>query len=296
MKTIKYHGMELLPIKSDIVFKVIFGKVDSRDILARFLSAILDIEIDSPEDIELTNTEISPDFKDDKLSRFDIRVKLHDGTHIEIEIQLRNNDDMIPRSIYYQAKLFQSQMVKGMKYEQLGKAITLNIIDYNIFEGDEFLNCFRYHNIESQNELTSLSEINFLELGKVPKQWYNEKQMWSLFISTENEEVLDMLSEENKYIEKAVKKLAYVSADESERFRIEQIEKARMDYESQLKVNYDRGMKQGIEQGVVIGEETGARKKAIQIAKSILVDYEDKEISEITGLSVEDVANLRNAD
>ncbi len=289
MKTIMYHGMELLPIKSDIVFKAIFGKVDSKDILARFLSAILDIEIDSPEEIELTNTELSPDFKDDKLSRFDIRAKLHDGSHVEIEIQLRNNGDMIARGLYYQAKLFESQMVKGMKYGQLGKAISLNILDYNIFKGDEYLHSFRYKNLESHDELSDLCEINFLELKKVPKQCYNEKQMWSLFISTENEDVLDMLSEENKYIEKAVKKLAYVSADESERFKIEQIEKARMDYESELKVNYDRGLEQGIE----LGKEAGAREKAVEFAKAILADYDDEKLSVLTGLSVEEVAGLR---
>ena len=54
MKKIKYHGQELLPIKSDIVFKVIFGKPENVDILAKFLEAILDIEIENPEDIKLS--------------------------------------------------------------------------------------------------------------------------------------------------------------------------------------------------------------------------------------------------
>lgn len=79
---------------------------------------MLDLNIESPETIELTNTEISPEYEDDKLSRFDIRAKLSDGTHIEIEIQINNEHNMILRSLYYQAKLFQDQMCSGMGYEE----------------------------------------------------------------------------------------------------------------------------------------------------------------------------------
>lgn len=57
MDEINYKGQKLLPLKSDIVFKAIFGKLENRDLLASFLSAVLDIEIESPEAIEFTNTE-----------------------------------------------------------------------------------------------------------------------------------------------------------------------------------------------------------------------------------------------
>lgn len=59
---------------------------------------MLDIEVESPETTELTNREISPEYSDDKLSRFDIRVKLPDGTNIEIEIN--NEYNMMFRSLY----------------------------------------------------------------------------------------------------------------------------------------------------------------------------------------------------
>ena len=102
MEKIKYHGQELLPIKSDIVFKVVFGKPENVDILAKFLEAILDIDIEKPEDITLTNTELSSDYDGDKLSRFDIRVRLADHSEVEIEIQIQDKHDMIPRALYYE--------------------------------------------------------------------------------------------------------------------------------------------------------------------------------------------------
>ena len=285
MKKINYHGIELLPIKSDIVFKVIFGKPENKDILAKFLSAVLELDIESPEYMELTNTELFPEFEDDKLSRFDLRAKLHDGTQVEIEIQLQNNDDMIARGLYYQAKLFQNQARKGIRYKHLSKAITLNILDYNLLEEKAYLNRFRYMNVNTGKQLSELCEINFLELEKVPSKWYNEKEMWAMFLATENEKVIDMLSKENKDIEKAVEKLKYVSADEIERYRIDQIEKARMDYQSQMQGNYDRGHEEGM--------EFGARKKAVEIAMGLLDDFDDERISKITGLTKKEIGELR---
>jgi len=67
-------------------------------------------------------------------------------------------------------------------------------------------------------------------IKKVPEKCYNDKEMWSLFIATSDEEVIDMLANENQDIKKAVEKLEYVSSDRDERFRIDQIDKARIDH------------------------------------------------------------------
>jgi len=94
LEKIFYHGKELLPIKSDIVFKIIFGKPENVGILAKLLEALLDIEINDPKDITLTNTELSANFDGDKLSRFDIRVRLADTTEVEIEIQIHKKSGL----------------------------------------------------------------------------------------------------------------------------------------------------------------------------------------------------------
>jgi len=41
----------------------------------------------------------------------------------------------------------------------------------------------------------------------VPKEWYNDKEMWALFIATNDEKVIDMLARENQDIKKAVESL-----------------------------------------------------------------------------------------
>ena len=55
----------------------------------------------------------------------------------------------------------------------------------------------------------------------------------------------------------------------------------------------EQGIEQGIEQGLAKGREDGERRKALEIAMRLLVDMSDEAISTLTGLSLEDVANLR---
>ncbi len=74
--------------------------------------------------------------------------------------------------------------------------------------------------------------------------------MWSLFIATNDEEVMDMLANENEDIKRVVEKLEYVSLDRDERFRIDQIDKSRIDQLAENAANREEGFNQGIEQGI----------------------------------------------
>ena len=73
--------------------------------------------------------------------------------------------------------------------------------------------------------------------------------MWMQFIAAENEEVLEMLAEESPVMEKAVKKLVYVSADELVRYEMEMREKAELDYRSAMHSALDEGLQQGLQKG-----------------------------------------------
>ena len=64
------QNQNLLSLKSDWVFKRIFGKEGNEDILADLLSAILDIEINK---IELRNTELLKNREEQKKSILDIK-------------------------------------------------------------------------------------------------------------------------------------------------------------------------------------------------------------------------------
>ena len=60
--------------KNDYAFKRIFGHEDSKDVLARFLSVVLDVPIEADE-LTLIQTELSPEYAADKSSVLDFRVR-----------------------------------------------------------------------------------------------------------------------------------------------------------------------------------------------------------------------------
>ena len=109
------------------------------------------------------------------------------------------------------------------------------ITDYVFITGSEkYHHQFRYRT-EDGLEFTDLSEINTLELSKLPSEadttelWY-----WLKFIKTDDGEVLEMLAERNPQMRKAVGVLKELSADERTRMLYEEREKARRDIASMM--------------------------------------------------------------
>jgi len=143
------------------------------------------------------------------------------------------------RTIYSQSKLVTEQMASGLNWSSIKRAITI-VITRDVFmpEGDKYHHQFRYRT-EGGIEFTDLSEINTLDLNKLPADddstelWY-----WMKFIKTDDEEVLDMLATRSPQMRKAVGVLKELSADEATRMLYEKREMARRDIESQLVEQY----------------------------------------------------------
>jgi predicted transposase/invertase (TIGR01784 family) len=132
--------------------------------------------------------------------------------------------------------------------------------------------------------LSNIIEVSFLELKKVKEIKSNDmKYLWAIFLSTQSEEVLDMLSETNPTLNKAVEKLKYVSADEQVSLEYNQRQLARMDYYSDLVNSRDEGLKEGIKKG------------EMNLAKKLLAQGVAPEIiAEVTGKSIESINKYEN--
>ena len=225
---IPYKGGELLSPKMDLVFKAILTADGDLELLASLLSSILDMDI-KPEDISVANTELTGTHKKDKRSSIDVRVKLADGKHINIEIQVDENKNFAARSIYYVSKLYAGQLGSSMDYSVICPTIAINILDYNCLPFEEYHNRYRLKNVRNNHELTDIFEVNLIELDKIPKVPGNMKELWMSFFAAETEEELEMLAKESPVIEKAVNKLVYFSADEQLRYDLDMREKWELD-------------------------------------------------------------------
>jgi predicted transposase/invertase (TIGR01784 family) len=226
---------QLLPVTSDFIFKLIFGDQRNVDILAAFLRAVLDIPDNEYDRLVIVDPHIKKESVDDKYGVLDVKLHTVSGSIIHIEIQVRVLSDMKARTIYSQSKLVTEQMASGMKWSDIKRTITI-VITSEVFmtEGDKYHHQFRYRT-DCGVEFTDLSEINTLDLAKLPPDddstelWY-----WMKFIKTDDEEVLDMLATRSPQMHKAVGVLKELSADEQTRMLYESREMARRDIESMV--------------------------------------------------------------
>lgn len=78
--------IDLLNIKTDYVFKRVFGHIGNEEITKNFLSCILRQKISH---IELEkNPILEKDLIDDKVGILDIKAEINQNTNVDIEMQI----------------------------------------------------------------------------------------------------------------------------------------------------------------------------------------------------------------
>ncbi len=100
-----------------------------------------------------------------------------------------------------------------------------------------------------------------------------------------------MASKENKEIKKALEILDEMSMDEKEWEEYQSRFMAELDYNSGIATARADGEKAGLEKGL----KEGIQENKIEIAKKLIkMDMDLKQIKEITGLSIEELENIKS--
>ncbi|MCL2079974.1 MAG: Rpn family recombination-promoting nuclease/putative transposase [Oscillospiraceae bacterium] len=270
------NSKPLLPVKSDFVFKLIFGDQKNVDILADFLKSVLDIPDEEYDRLTVVDPHVKKEFKDDKYGIFDVKIHTRSGNVIQVEIQVEPIPDMIPRIIYGQSKMVTEQIKSGQDWGVINKVVSIIILDYDFVKGTEQYHHKFRNRTEDGIEFTDLTEINTLELSKLPSDTDSSALWnWMKFIKSDDGEVLDMIAERNPQIRKAVGVLKELSADERTRMLFDEREKARRDVASRM---------------------AGARRDGhIDVAKNLVkMGMTIDSIIQATGLSKEEIKSLQN--
>ena len=269
----------ILSPKVDFVFKKIFGNEKHPRILISFLNAVIKPK-DLIKSVEIKNTDIEKEHIEDKYSRLDIKAITNKGEHIYIEIQVKNEYNMIKRSLYYWSKMYESQIEKGDDYDILSRTICINILDFRYLQNDYFHSYYRLKEVNRNEELTDTMELHFIEITKLNKseEISDMLEAWVAFIKNPISEAINKLEMTNSEIKEAKEELLRLSADEKERERYEKRKESLLEQNSLL----------------ANAERKGAKNKEIEIAKNLLDILDDNTISEKTGLSLKEVIQLRN--
>ena len=278
--------MERLKPLNDFIFKKLFGEKGDEPMLLSFLNAVLNrTQKEKLTEIEIVeNKELTKELLEDKTGRIDVRAKTARGEQIDIEVQLTDQDNMDKRTLFYWGKLYLEGIKQGEDYRKLTKVITINLLDFKFLGTKDYHSSFHlWEDIEKEYMLTDLVEIHFIELPKFrelqDKEYGNEAlKRWLAFLQKDiSREVLEELMEMEPAIKMAEEKLDYLSSDP------ETIElyKAR-EYSAHERANL-------INTGIARGEQ----KAKLEVATALLDILDDETIALKTGLSIQEVGELR---
>jgi predicted transposase/invertase (TIGR01784 family) len=269
---------EVISAKLDVVFKTLFVK--HPDLLKSFIADILDININDIEEIIITNPELPPETIDGKFSRLDLNLKLQDKL-INIEIQINSQEDYSDRVLFYWAKLFTSDLKSGDEYGQLQQAISINIVNFNMFDGKDFHNEVVPVIKGTDKVFSDKMNIHFFELPKVSRNLNknNRKELWMQFIKADSEEEFEMLKNTNVA---EIVNATNVILDMSEDTRMRELARWRE------KAAHDRASALGSakREGIAIGRAEGKD-------EGIKAMIENMRLSGMTDEQIEKIVNIK---
>ena len=241
----------LLSPKVDFVFKKIFGSEENKSVLISFLNATLKPKKEIVS-VDLKNTDIEKEYLKDKFSRLDVKATTSNKETINIEIQLKNEYDMIQRSLYYWSKIYEEQIQEGDSYSNLNRTVCINILNYNYLKNDRFHNIYRLKEVETNEELTDIEEIHFIEIPKLRELNLNDEadmlEVWIEFLRDPESEVIRNIEMSNEAVRKAKDKLYKLSQSKEDRELYFLREKSIRDEISALSKAKEEGIEQGIQQ------------------------------------------------
>ena len=269
---------DILPPKSDVVFRLLFGDIRNIDLLSDFIKSVLTLPEDDLSEITIVDPHLLRKHPDKKLGILDLKAKTKSGKIVHMEIQLSDLPQMRERLIFYDAGLITDQIDASEDYGVIKKVITILIVDYVLIpESPRYHNRFTLYDPASAIEFTDLIEINTLELPKLPEIADNYLWHWLRFLRAESKEDLDMVAQASPELKKVVGKLLELSEDEQVRMICEAQLKAERDDRARMRGALEKGEKNG----------------RIEIARKLLSrNMQINDIVEITGLTREQIEQL----
>jgi len=275
--------MKFVDIKNDIAFRKIFGNENKKEILISFLNAVLEL----PKGKLITRIEIKnpfqlPEIKGLKSSILDVKVTDERETSYIVEMQVEEPDGFDKRVQYYTAKQYSSQIEIGEDYPKLNQVIFIGILNFNFFEGDDYLTKHLIINQKNGKQELKDLEFNFIELPKFEEEKIKIESLiekWIYFIKKAPN--LDVIPEN---INDEGLKHAYEDAAE---YNWTKEELLAYDYASMRKADENSKTKRAVDKAIEIEQKKQEQKEIETIKRLYKKGISSKEIHEITDVSIE---------
>lgn len=254
--------------------------------------------------LEILESEGNQPYASAKFNRVDIKARNEDGETVIIEVQNIREMDFLERILFGVASAVTEQVQLGEPYANIRKVYSISIVYFNFGIGDDYV----YH---GQTELRGIHTDNKLLINANEREAVEGKSADEVFpeyfiirvkefIPTDispnyMEQWMEYLKTGNirpEYdapgLPKARRTLIFDSMSPGEK-------KNYRDYIDFVRVQED-AIKDSRAEGFTEGMEKGMEKGIIQTAKNMIqMGLDSKLISQATGLTEEEIENLRKA-
>ena len=267
--------------KTDTLFKMLF--VQYPELLKKLVADLLGISLQSIGQFAIRNPEMPPEMPPenlgDKFCRLDINMTVN-GQRVDLEIQVSNEGDYPERVMLYWAREFSSALLTGQGYSTLPRTIVISIIDFILFECEEYDSFFQPLEVKRHTLLSDKMGFHFFELPKLPTDVSEDNMLllWLSLFKAETEEELEKIKEmEVPVMSQAIN--AYYTITASSEFR----EKERL----RAKARHDEA------QALYNARREATIERNNEIARNMIADGEPIEkIVRYTGLTKESIEKL----
>lgn len=286
--------MQFADIKNDIAFRKIFGNENRTESLISFLNAVLDFDGEQRiATITLLNPYQLPNLSRGKTIILDIKATDQAGRVFLVEMQVAELDGFDKRVLYYFSKAYSDQIQRGDFYKKLRPVIFVGILDFIYTKNAHFISRTQVRDVETGERTLHDIEFTFIELPKFDKHekdLQNLTDKWVYFLK--NAENLDVIPTN---VDDEGLKSAYQEANK-QTWSSEEL--GAYDYiymrEESEKDRWEFATKKAVEKAVSQAVEETEKKEKIEIAKKmILADSDNGFISQMTGLTDEQIQLLR---
>jgi predicted transposase/invertase (TIGR01784 family) len=262
----KRRKRKTLDPKLDIVFWMLFGSDQNRDLLISLLNAVLN-PARPIESVEVLPSQPERLAASEKSISLDVRVRLQGGEQVDVEMQSQRRPAIRERALYYWARLFTSQQQRGAPYTALRRCVVVLITNFVELKSQRFHSVFQVRERHSSELLTGHLELHLLELPKLPSAFDKNDEptlaLWGKFLSAKADEELEELAMEHPVLKQAKAALDRLSADDVARLQAEQREMALITFEAGMAAAREDARQEGLEEGRQQGLQEG-RQEGLQ--------------------------------
>lgn len=315
---------KIIPMMSDAVFKSVLQDKLSEGYLVDIISNITKIPKEKIKgNIKFRNSELSKNKVKEKGKVADLIIELQDKI-INLEMNKSYYDGLFEKNDRYVNKIVDGNTRIGESYNGRRKVIQINFDNFEIFD-ERIVIKFRMMDderglIRSNYVYNTDVEIYHVNLKRIKEMYYNGTKLNTferelLLMTLDDKEELKMVAKGNKNMEQVEKKISSLSEEEQMQgiyIKEEQdawVKDMIMGYASRkgydegmekgLKQGLEQGLEQGLKQGINEGVEQGMEKGALNGKKQVAINMiknnmDDNLILKLTGLSKEDIKDLKN--